>query len=104
MVQSSIVPIAIPESDNPLAGGDSGKGWFAALMLAAVLFALAVLTLPIALALLWAIDQDSLPLVTLLALATLGVGLLVQRGGIALAAGRWRDRGPELYAAIVPAR
>ncbi len=104
MVQSSIVPIAIPESDNPLAGGDSGKGWFAALMLAAVLFALAVLTLPVALALLWAIDQGSLPLVTLLALATLGAGLLVQRGGIALAAGRWRDRGPELYAAIVPAR
>jgi hypothetical protein len=104
MVQSSIVPIAVPESDNPLAGGDSGKGWFAALMLAAVLFTLAVLTLPIALALLWAIDRESLPLVTLLAVATLGAGLLVQRGGIALAAGRWRDRGPELYAAIVPAR
>jgi ABC-2 type transport system permease protein len=104
MVQSSIVPIAIPESDNPLASGDSGKGWFAALMLGTVLLALAVLTLPIALALLWAIDQESLPLVTLFAVATLGAGLLVQHGGVALAAGRWRERGPELYAAVVPAR
>ncbi len=104
MLQSSIVPIAIPESDNPLAGGDSGKGVFAAMMLAAVLFALAVLTLPIALALLWAINSESLVLVTLFALATLGAGLLVQWGGNTLAAGRWRDRGPELYAAIVPAR
>ena len=73
-------------------------------MLGTVLLALAVLTLPIALALLWAIDQESLPLVTLFAVATLGAGLLVQHGGVALAAGRWRERGPELYAAVVPAR
>ncbi len=63
MVQSSFVPIAIPESDNPLASGDSGKGWFAGLVLAAVLFALAILTLPVALALLWAVDRQSLTLV-----------------------------------------
>lgn len=104
MVQSSLVPIAIPDSDNPLASGDSGKGWFAGLMLAAVLLALAILTLPVALALLWAIDRNSPVLVTLLALATLGVGELILRGGTALAAGRWRDRGPELFAALTPAR
>lgn len=104
MVQSSFVPIAIPESDNPLASGDSGKGWFAGLVLATVLFALAILTLPVALALLWAVDRQSLTLVSVFAVVALGVGLLVERGGIAVAAGRWRDRGPELYAQIVPAR
>ena len=104
MVQSAFVPIAIPESDNPLATGDSGKGWFSALMLGLVLAVLAVLTLPIALALLWALDRDSLALVTVLAAATLAAGLLVQRAGVSIAANRWRDHGPELYAAIVPAR
>ena len=104
MVQSALVPIARPESDNPLAGGDSGRGWFSALMLAMVLTVLAVLTLPIALALLWALDRDSLPLVTVFALATLAAGLLVQRAGVQIAANRWRDHGPELFAEIVPAR
>jgi hypothetical protein len=104
MVQSSFVPIAIPESDNPLASGDSGRGWFAGLVLATVLFGLAILTLPVALALLWAVDRESLTLVSVFAVVALGVGLLVERGGVAIAAGRWRDRGPELYAQIVPAR
>ena len=104
MVQSSFVPIAIPDSDNPLASGDSGRGWFAALALAVVLFVLALLTLPVALALLWAVDRQSLTLVTVFAIVALGVGLLVERGGVAVAAGRWRTRGPELYTQIIPAR
>jgi ABC-2 type transport system permease protein len=104
MVQSAWVPIAVPESDNPLASGDSGKGWFSALMLGLVLAVLAVLTLPIALALLWALDRDSLALVTVFAVATLAAGLLVQRVGVSMAANRWRDHGPELYADIVPTR
>ena len=104
MVQSTFVPIAIPDSDNPLASGDSGKGWFSAMMLAVVVIALAILTLPVALALLWALDRESALLVTVFALATLGTGLLVQRAGIAIATTRWRDHGPELYADIVPAR
>ena len=103
-VQSSIVPIAIAESDNPLAGGDSGKGWFAGVMLAVVLLVLAILTLPIAFALVWALDRESPALVSVFAVATLGAGVLVLRGGIALAAARWRGRCPELFAAIVPAR
>jgi hypothetical protein len=104
MVQSALVPIAIPESDNPLASGDSGKGWFSALIFGAVLAALTVLTLPIALALLWALDVDSLALVTVFALAALGAGALVQRAGVTIASTRWRDHGPELYADLVPAR
>ena len=104
MVQSTFVPIAIPDSDNPLASGDSGKGWFSAMLLGLVMIVLAVVTLPVALALLWALEQDSVVLVTVFALAALGVGLLVQRAGIAIASTRWRDHGPELYADIVPAR
>jgi len=104
MVQSSLVPIAIPDSDNPLASGDSGKGWFAGLMLAGVLLALAILTLPVALALLWAIDRESVALVTVLAIAMLGVGVVILHGGNAVAAARWRDRGPELFEALTPAR
>lgn len=104
MVQSALVPIAIPESDNPLASGDSGKGWLAAITLALVLVALAILTLPIALALLWAVDRDSTAAVTTFAVATIGAGLLILRGGTAIASKRWREHGPELFAAITPAR
>jgi hypothetical protein len=104
MVQSSVIPIAIPESDNPLAGGDSGKGIFAGLVFFAVLLVLGVMTLPVALALLWAIDQGSAALVAVLSGVTLGGGWLVMRAGVIIAASRWRDRGPELYAAIVPTR
>lgn len=104
MVQSALVPIAIPESDNPLASGDNGKGWFAAVILALVLLGLAIVTLPIALALLWALDRDSLGLVMVMAVATLGAGVVIMRIGVSMAANRWRTQGPELYAAIVPAR
>jgi hypothetical protein len=104
MVQSVLVPIAIPESDNPLASGDSGKGWFAAVTLSVVLVGLAVLTLPVALALLWALDRESFTVVTAMAVLTIGVGVLVMRLGVSVAAARWRRLGPELYTAIVPSR
>lgn len=104
IVQSTLVPIAIPEGDNPLASGDSGKGCLAGLILAAVLTVLAVLTLPAALALLWALDRGSVPLVTVFAGLTLGAGMLVLRYGIGYATQQWRRKEPEIYAAIVPAR
>jgi hypothetical protein len=104
MVQSILVPIAIPESDNPLATGDSNKGWFAAFALALVLAALAVVTLPVALALFWAVSQESLGLVTVFAVLTLGAGALVFRGGVAIAAHRWSADEPGLFASITPTR
>lgn len=103
IVQSVLVPIAIPESDNPLASGDSGNGLLAALVLAVVLIALAVLTLPVALGLLWALERDSIGLVTLLAIAAVVGGWLVMRLGQRLAARRWRQREPEIYNSIIPA-
>jgi hypothetical protein len=104
MVQSTLVPVAIPEGDNPLASGETGKGCFAGLILGAVLFGLAVITLPVALALLWAVDRQSVALVTVFAAATLAAGLLVLRGGIGFATRRWRTKEPEIYAAVVPVR
>jgi len=104
MVQSILVPIAIPESDNPLATGDSNKGWFAAIALAIVIAALAAVTLPVALALFWAVNQQSLLLVTLCAVATLGAGVAVLRAGTTIAANRWRSDEPGLFASITPAR
>jgi len=104
MVQSVLVPIAVPESDNPLATGDSTKGWFAAFALALVLAGLAIVTLPVGLALFWAVSQQSLLLVTLFSAATLAAGIAVLRGGEAFAAARWRSDEPALVASITPAR
>ena len=104
IVQSTLVPIAIPEGDNPLASGDSGKGCLAGFILAGVVLSLAVVTLPIALALLWALDRGSLPLVTVFASATLAAGYAVYRLGIRFATRYWRKREPEIYAAVIPAR
>jgi hypothetical protein len=103
IVQSTLVPIAVPESDNPLASGDSGNGLLAALVLVVVLITLAVFTLPAALALIWALTTDSVALVTVLAAGTAVVGWGVMRLGQRTAARRWRLREPEIYDAIIPA-
>ncbi|MGB3737390.1 MAG: hypothetical protein WA964_20720 [Ilumatobacter sp.] len=102
IAQSTFVPIAVPESDNPLASGDSGNGLLAALVLAAVLLSLAIMTLPFALALIWALTVDSVLLVTAFALLTLAGGWLAMRLGRRLASRRWRNGEAELYAAIIP--
>ncbi|MEM9514156.1 MAG: hypothetical protein AAGA42_04790 [Actinomycetota bacterium] len=104
IVQSTLVPIAIPESDNPLAAGDSGRGCIAGLMLAAVLIVLGLITLPVALALLWALDRGSVPLVTVFSAATLATGWAVRVFGIRYALSNWRRREPEIVAAVTPAR
>ena len=104
IVQSTIVPIAVPESDNPLASGDSGNGLLAALVLVAVLITLAVVTLPAALAMIWALTTDSVALVTVLAGLTTCAGWAVMRLGERAAAQRWRRREPEIYDAIIPTR
>jgi ABC-2 type transport system permease protein len=104
VVQSTVVPIAIPESDNPFAGGESGKGMVAALLLAAVLIVLAIATVPVALALFWATDRGRVGLVTALAGMTMFVGWGVHRLGTHIATRRLRGREPEFVAAVTPAR
>jgi ABC-2 type transport system permease protein len=102
IVQSTFVPIAVPESDNPLASGDSGNGLLAGLVLVIVLVILAALTLPAALLLIWALTTESVALVTVIAAATARAGWGVMRLGQRVAAQRWRVREPEIYDAIIP--
>ncbi len=104
VIQSALVPIAIPESDNPFASGESGKGIISALLLFVVLGGLAVATLPIALLLLWATDRDRTMLVTVFGVLTIVAGWVVLKIGVALATRRLRGRDPEFIAALTPAR
>jgi hypothetical protein len=104
LAQSALVPFPVPPSDNPLAGGEAGRGCVAGLMLAAVLTVLAIVTLPIALLLLWAIDRDSVPAATLAGTATVAVGLGALRAGRAIVADRFTRAEPALLEAITPAR
>lgn len=104
LVQSAYVPIAMPESDNPFASGETGKGIVAASLLLVVLAGLAVATVPVALALLWAVDRGNTLLVTVFGIATVGVGWAVWRAGIAIATRRIDRHEPEFVAAVTPAR
>jgi hypothetical protein len=104
IVQSTIVPVAIPESDNPFASGETGRGMMAALLLGAVLVGLAIVTLPVALALLWANASGSVVMVTVFGAATVAIGWAVMRGGVAFSASHLTRRGPEFIAAITPSR
>lgn len=104
MVQSIHAPIAIPEGDNPLASGDTGKGCLAGLILAAILIGLALATLPIALGLFWAIDRRSWFAVTVLAILTFAAGRGILVVAVRHTASAWRRREPELYEAVIPAR
>ena len=104
IVQSALVPIAIPDSDNPFAGGESGKGIVAALLLAVVLTGLAVVTVPVALALFWAADRGNAGLVTLFGALTVVAGWAVMRAGVQVATRRLSGRDPEFVASVTPAR
>jgi hypothetical protein len=104
VVQSTLVPIAMPESDNPFASGESGKGMLAGLLLCVVLFGLAVATVPVALGLLWATDTGNAALVTLLGAFTVCFGWMVAWLGVTIATFRLRLREPEFVASITPAR
>ena len=103
-MQSALVPIAVPESDNPFASGETGQGFLAAVTLFAVLMGLAVVTLPVALALFWAVDRGSVVWVTVFSLLTIVGGAGALRLGGSLATRRLSGREPEFVAAVTPAR
>ncbi len=104
VVQSALVPIAIPESDNPFAGGESGKGIVAALLLVCVLTGLAVATVPIAILLIWATFTGNVIIITVSGLATVLAGWVVMRLGERIATARIMNHEPEFMAAVTPAR
>jgi hypothetical protein len=104
VVQSALVPIAVPESDNPFASGETGKGIVAAGLLVIVLLGLAVATIPIGLALFWAVEDGRVWLVTVFAAAAIVAGWGVERLGRRLATRRLTGRDPEFIASVTPAR
>jgi hypothetical protein len=104
VVQSALVPIAVPDSDNPFASGESGKGMVAALLLCVVLGALALATLPVAVALIWAIDTGSTTLVTVYGVLTIAIGWIAMQAGIKIATARMRGHEPEFLIAVTPSR
>lgn len=104
VVQSALVPIAVPESDNPFASGESGKGILAAGLLFVVLLGLAIATVPVGLALFWAVDRGRTGFVSAFAAASVVIGWAVQRGGVSLATRRIAGRDPEFVASVTPAR
>lgn len=104
LVQSTFVPIAVPESDNPFANGESGMGVVAALLLVAVLTALAIATIPVALALFWATERGRVDLATAFAAVTVLIGWALARLGRRIARNRIDRREPEFVAAVTPAR
>ena len=103
-VQSAMVPIAIPESDNPFAGGESGKGMIAGLLLLVVVGGLAIATVPAALALFWATERGRAGFVTVLAALIVVVGWGVMRFGIGIATSRLSGRDPEFVTSVTPTR
>jgi ABC-2 type transport system permease protein len=104
VIQSALVPIAVPDSDNPFASGESGKGMVAALLLCVVLGALALATLPVAVALIWAIDTGSTTLVTVYGVLTIAIGWIAMQAGIKIATARMRGHEPEFLIAVTPSR
>jgi len=104
IVQATYVPVAIPESDNPLASGDTGNGVMAALMLVLVITALGIATLPVAILLLLALATESVVLVSMAAVAAVLGAVLLLRLATTVATRRWRSHEPEIHAALVPSR
>lgn len=102
IVQATYVPVAIPESDNPLASGDTGNGVMAALVLVLVITALGVATLPVAILLLFALASESVVFVSMAAATAALAAVLVLRLATVVATRRWRSHEPEIHVAIIP--
>ena len=103
VASASIAPVAVPESPNPLASGDTGQGCLAGVMLTVGLVVLGVLSAPIALAVVLA-SSRSVGWTTVVALAAPLLGLAVLRGGLWLSVARLGGREAELVQKVTPTR
>jgi len=103
VASAALAPVALPDSPNPLAGGDTGQGCVAGLMLAACMFVLGVASLPVA-AVIYLASERSAVLATVAAVAAPAVGALVLWAGVAVARGRISGAEEVLVAQVTPAR
>lgn len=100
---AALAPVAMPDSPNPLAAGDTGQGCVAGLMLAGCMVVLGLVSLPVAAGILVA-SASSVVAATAVALAAPLVGALVLWGGISVAAARLRGVEEQLVQKVTPAR
>jgi ABC-2 type transport system permease protein len=100
---AALAPVAMPDSPNPLASGDTGQGCLAAVMLVIGLIVLAVVSAPVGVPVLLA-SSRSAGLTAAAALLGPLVGLLVLWGGVTVAITRLDGREAELVQKVTPAR
>lgn len=103
VASAALAPVALPDSPNPLAAGDTGQGCIAGLMLAACMFVLGAVSLPVSAAIYLA-SERSVELATLAALLAPVVGVAVMWGGVAVARARLRGFEEALVERVTPAR
>lgn len=103
VLSAVLAPFALPDSPNPLAGGDTGQGCLAGIMLTVSVLALGVVTAPVALVIYLASDVSA-PLATLVSLSAPLVGVAALWAGVTLAAARVQGFESELVAKVTPGR
>ncbi len=103
VLSASVAPFALPDSPNPFAAGDTGQGCLAGTALATTMVVLAVLSLPVGLAVWWAAGRGPVTTALVALVAPLG-GALVLWAGITLAGRALEGREAELVARVSPAR
>lgn len=103
VLSAVLAPFALPDSPNPLAGGDTGQGCLAGIMLTGSVLALGVVTAPVALGIYLASDVSA-PLATLVSLLAPLVGVAALWAGATLAAARVQGYEAELMARVTPGR
>lgn len=103
VVGATLAPVALPDSPNPLAAGDTGQGCVAGLMLAAGTLVLAVVTAPVAIVVGLASNRGP-GVAAAASLLAVVVGALTLWAGDALARWRLAGREAELVQLVTHAR
>lgn len=103
VLSASIAPVAMPESPNPLAAGDTGQGCVAGLMLMIGLTLLAVVSVPVVVAVGYA-STRSAAWTTVAALSSPAAGVTVLWVAARFAALRLAGREAELVQLVTPSR
>lgn len=100
---ATLAPVAMPDSPNPLASGDTGQGCLAAVMLMFGLLALGIFSAPIAVPVYLASTRSAVLTTAIAVLAPL-LGALILWGGLSVSIRRLDGREAELVQHITPAR
>ncbi len=103
VASATLAPVAMPDSPNPLAAGDTGQGCVAGLALTACMTVLAITSLPVGIAVYLA-SGSSASWATLAALGAPLVGALVLWAAVSLAVARLSGNEDRLIELVTPAR